>query len=119
MKKKLLVLMSALLMLALAACGGSDDASSDSGKGSDGGSVTLEAKNWEFDKEEYTVPAGDVTINLKNAEGFHSVTIDDTDVKIEGDGKATANLEAGEYTIRCATPCGEGHTDMTAKLVVE
>ncbi|WP_456271221.1 hypothetical protein [Bacillus sp. AK031] len=57
--------------------------------------------------------------DLINAEGYHELEIDGTDVKINGDGKATVNLKAGEYTIKCAVPCGECHEEMTAMLIVE
>lgn len=45
----------------------------------------------------YTAPSGKVTVNLKNAEGFHRNANDGTEMEIHGDGKATANLEPGEY----------------------
>ncbi|WP_243299486.1 cytochrome C oxidase subunit II [Bacillus litorisediminis] len=116
MKKTFFVIMVLLVMLIGTACGGAGDAD----EGSTGGNtVTIEASNWQFDKTEYTVPAGDVTVNLKNADGFHGITIEGTEISIEGDGKATANLKAGEYTIRCSVICGEGHAEMVAKLIVE
>ena len=116
MKKTIFAIMVLLVMLLATACGGSGEAS----EGSDGGNiVTIQASNWQFDKAEYTVPAGNVTVNLKNADGFHGITIEGTDISIEGDGKATANLKAGEYTIRCSVICGDGHTEMVAKLIVE
>jgi cytochrome c oxidase subunit II len=113
MKKGLWLVPFLLISMVMTACG-SEDASS-----SEGNTVTVEASNWEFDKQEYKVPAGDVTINLKNADGYHGITIEGTDVKIDGEGKATVNLKAGEYTIKCNIPCGEGHQEMTAMLIVE
>jgi cytochrome c oxidase subunit 2 len=118
MKKLLVLFGSLMLIVVLAACGGGEEASSGSGDGSDN-TVVLEAKNFEFDKAEYTVPAGKVTVELKSLEGHHGVIIEGTDIAIDGEGRATDTLEAGEYTIHCSVPCGAGHADMTAKLIVE
>ncbi|MBB6454053.1 heme/copper-type cytochrome/quinol oxidase subunit 2 [Salirhabdus euzebyi] len=123
MKKLMLTSLFTLLLLALAACGGDDNATSgsDDASGGEGTSSTVElvATNWDFAEDTYTVPAGEVTFELINEEGFHGITINGTDVKIDGEGTATATLEAGEYTIICNVPCGEGHAEMTAQLVVQ
>lgn len=123
MKKLIIGTIFILIVLVLAACGGGDDSASES-KASDEGSssantVELVASNWEFEKENYTVPAGEVTFELINKDGFHGIMVEGTDVAIEGEGSATATLEPGEYTIRCTVPCGEGHTDMSTTLIVE
>lgn len=123
MKKFIVGTMFLAFVLVLAACGGGDDTSGESKSSGESSSsantVELVASNWEFEKDSYTVPAGEVKVDLVNKDGFHGITIEGTDVAIEGDGSATATLEAGEYTIRCTVPCGEGHTDMTTKLIVE
>ncbi|WP_186578906.1 cupredoxin domain-containing protein [Aquibacillus kalidii] len=120
MKKVMLTIILSALVFFLAACGGNDsDSSNTSSESGSGTPVDLVASNWEFDQDTYTVPAGDVTFNLKNKEGFHGIKVEGTDVTIEGEGSATTNLEAGEYTIRCVVPCGTGHAEMSAKLVVE
>jgi cytochrome c oxidase subunit II len=111
MKKLLLLAIISMFTLGLAACGGSD-----SSKEAD---VTIEATNWDFNQEEYHVKAGDVTIALKNVSGHHGITIDNTDINIQGEGTDSANLKPGEYIIRCSIACGTGHTQMTAKLIVE
>lgn len=119
MKKLFLFLMSIGLVTALAACGGGDD-SADKGDGGGGdNALAIEASNWKFDQTEYKVPAGDVTINFKSTEGYHGLQINGTDVNLEGEGTKTVNLKAGEYTIQCSVPCGEGHADMQSKLIVE
>lgn len=121
--KKLLTLFTLSLALLLAACGGGDDdGAADNGDAStdgDSAAVDIVATNWEFDQEEYTVPAGEVTLNLVNEEGFHGISVDGTDLSIEDEGTATAELEPGEYTIRCSVPCGAGHADMVSTLIVE
>ncbi|SHM38070.1 cytochrome C oxidase subunit II [Gracilibacillus kekensis] len=123
MKKTLLGLATLLLVLILAACGGGDDEGSSSDTGDtasgDGAVVDIKASNWEFDQEEYTVPAGEVTVNLSNEEGFHGIEVEGTDIQIDSEGSASATLEPGEYTIRCSVMCGAGHDDMVATLIVE
>ena len=105
------------LILVLAACGGGDDESSASSDTSE--KVVLEASNWDFDQEEYQAKAGDVTIELVNAEGMHGITIDELDgFELEGEGSKTVELEAGEYTVRCSIPCGQGHADMVTTIQV-
>lgn len=111
------------LLFMLAACGGEDSTSgsenTSDGESSAANTVELVASNWEFEKDSYTVPAGEVTFNLVNKEGYHGITIDGTDVAIDGEGSATATLEPGEYKITCSIPCGTGHTEMSTKLIVE
>ncbi|WP_078554058.1 hypothetical protein [Bacillus alkalicellulosilyticus] len=117
MKKKV-VYYSFLVFLVglLAACGGSgneaiNDENSDN-------LIVIEASNWDFNEEEYTVTAGSVTIELKNVDGYHGIEIRGTNVKINGDGKSTVTLEPGEYEIYCSIPCGGGHDEMIATLIV-
>ncbi|GAB2532116.1 cytochrome C oxidase subunit II [Gracilibacillus alcaliphilus] len=110
------------LALMLAACGGDDtenNTSPETETNENGEAVNITASNWEFDQEEYTASAGEVVVNLSNEDGYHGIEIDGTDIAIDGDGSATATLEAGEYTIRCSIPCGTGHNDMVATLVVQ
>ncbi|WP_163581859.1 cytochrome C oxidase subunit II [Gracilibacillus saliphilus] len=126
MKKILLGMMTLSLALVLAACGGGDDEGSSNSDGEagenasgDGETVDIQASNWQFDQEEYTVPAGEVTVNLTNEEGFHGIEIEGTDIALDDAGSQTATLEPGEYTIRCSIMCGAGHDDMVATLIVE
>ncbi|WP_078593145.1 MULTISPECIES: cupredoxin domain-containing protein [Evansella] len=128
MKKRIITIISMGLVLLLAACGGEEDINStDIQTGNAGNSeansvsetVDLKADNWDFDQDTYVVSAGEVTINLSNEEGYHGIAVEGTDIEIEGDGSATASLEPGEYTIYCNIPCGEGHDDMVATLIVE
>ncbi|WP_280771701.1 cytochrome C oxidase subunit II [Salipaludibacillus daqingensis] len=122
MKKKLIGLMLLALVLVLVACGGNEDVTeieNQSGDNVSSSEVNLVASNWDFDEDTYIADAGDVTFNLTNEEGHHGIMIDGTDVEIDGEGSARASLEPGEYTIYCSIPCGEGHDDMEATLVVE
>ncbi|ADU30574.1 cytochrome c oxidase subunit II [Evansella cellulosilytica] len=108
------------IMLVTTACGGNENGvSSNNTETREGSEITVVATNWDFDQETYTVPAGEVTVNLVNEEGFHGIKIDDTSISIEGEGSYTASLEPGEYRIWCSIPCGEGHDVMEATLIVE
>ncbi len=121
MKKLLLSSFIIASVVSLAACGGGE--SSGNGSESKGattaGTVELNASNWKFDQETYHVSAGEITFNLKNAEGYHGIEIEGTDIKIDGEGSAKATLEPGEYTVKCSIQCGAGHEEMTATIVVE
>lgn len=115
--KKIIALLSIFF---LAACGGKNEAILlEKQRAKSGKIVEIIAENWAFDKETYVVPAGEITVNLKNKEGFHGIAIEGTDIAIEGDGFYTTTLEAGEYKIVCSIICGTGHYDMVATLVVK
>jgi cytochrome c oxidase subunit 2 len=119
LKKSLWLAMTAILAVGLlAACGGAKD-KKESTKNADE-TVTIEAKNFEFDKKEYKIPANkDVALKLKNVEGSHGLMVEGEDVNISGDSSDVVNLKPGKYTIRCTVPCGQGHAKMVSKLVVE
>lgn len=137
MRKGLFTAILLGLILVLAACGGNDDSATEDTGGNDATEQTedngsaegtapnndldITATDWEFDKKEYTVSAGqEVKIALTNAEGMHGLAIDEFDVNIDGDGEATFTPEEpGEYKIYCSIPCGQGHADMTSTLIVK
>jgi cytochrome c oxidase subunit II len=114
--------LAAIAMLAigiLAACGGGKEKKEESAKNAEE-TVTIEAKNFEFDKKEYKIPANkDVALKLENVDGNHALMIEGEDVNISGGSSDVVNLKPGEYTLRCSIPCGNGHADMVSKLVVE
>jgi len=136
-KKSILVTILLGLILVLAACsGGNSDSgtitevdnsteetedTSSSEDSTANNDFEIKATNFDFDKAEYTVKAGEeVKISLVNEEGMHGIAIDGLDVEIEGDGEATFTpTEPGEYTIYCNIPCGQGHGDMVSTLVVQ
>jgi cytochrome c oxidase subunit II len=121
MLKKSFWLTAVLILSAviLAACGGGNDEQGKSAENAEE-TITIEAANWKFDQDEYTIPADtDVAIELKNAEGIHGVMIEGEDINIEGDEAKVVNLKPGEYTLRCSVACGTGHAEMVSKLVVK
>lgn len=136
MKKGILVTLFLSLILVLAACGGDDNSNTadndvdnsaeetentSSPEESSSNEIEIQASNFELNPSEYTVNAGEeVKLSLTNVEGTHGITINELDVSIEGDGEAVFTPEEpGEYTIYCNIPCGEGHSDMVATLIVQ
>lgn len=137
MKRSILVTLFLGLILVLAACGGDDTSSSTDNDGdnspttetetagsseeTNSNEIEIEASNFELNPSESTVNAGEeVKLTLTNVEGMHGISIDELDVSIEGDGEAVFTPEEpGEYTIYCNIPCGEGHSDMVATLIVQ
>lgn len=86
--------------------------------------VEINAKNFVLagpngEKTFYVKAGEEVTLSLKNEEGFHGLAIADLKVNLDQEGEVKFTPEtAGEYTIACSVFCGVGHGDMTAKLVV-
>jgi cytochrome c oxidase subunit II len=131
MKKGLLAALLFSLILVLAACGGDDKAAEGTNSAADqnteattpdaNNEVNIVASNFEFDKDVYTVKAGEeVKVSLTNDQGMHGITIEGMDVSIEGEGEATFTpTEPGEYKIFCSIMCGEGHAEMVSTLVVQ
>lgn len=134
--KKLIVLALAIsLVFALSACGKKETAQPPAAGGTTTGGTTaggaaaggaqnikLTATNWKFDQPEYKVKQGqDVTVTLENKEGLHGAQIKDFNVNLSGNTltKTFKADKAGTYDIICSVPCGQGHLNMKAKLIVE
>jgi cytochrome c oxidase subunit 2 len=85
--------------------------------------LKVEAYNdFTFDQSEYRVKQGDnVRLVLKNVSGVHGIEIAALGIKLEGDTLQQDVVfdQPGEYEIVCSIPCGIGHVDMKAKLIVE
>lgn len=136
-RKSVLLFIFSAMVLILAACGGGEQEESG---GTDNiaenagqerteteeattevaSSIDISASNWEFDKEEYVVKAGEpITLNFTSEEGVHGIGIEGTDINIQQDQQEEVTLEPGEYKIYCNVPCGQGHADMTATIIVQ
>ncbi|WP_276358000.1 cupredoxin domain-containing protein [Cohnella caldifontis] len=83
--------------------------------------ITVNAKNFEFDQKEIKVKKGDsVTIALNNSQGNHGLKIEGYDVEVKGGKSVTFTADkAGEFNFSCSIMCGAGHAEMTGKLIVE
>lgn len=86
---------------------------------------TMNAKNWQFDPDTITVNKGDtVILKITGADAAHSFMLKDYDLNIKIEPGQTQTIEfvadkAGEFSFRCGVPCGEGHREMTGKLIVQ
>ncbi|WP_054711332.1 hypothetical protein [Bacillus sp. JCM 19041] len=126
MTKQFNMVLALTFILFLAACGGADnndDADqTEENNTANGETLTIQAMNFQFDQEEYSVPAGEMTIELENAEGNHGIIIkganEGEDIVLNSSGSTMATLEPGEYQIECSIPCGSGHSDMVSTLIV-
>lgn len=82
--------------------------------------IRVQAYNWYFDQEEYTVEAGTpVVLTMRNMFGRHNIKIEELDLIINEGDEVEYTFEPGVYTIVCDIMCGEGHFDMVAKLIAE
>ncbi|TJY41134.1 cytochrome C oxidase subunit II [Cohnella pontilimi] len=125
--KKWILTLGLLLTAALvmAGCGGkkSEPASSPAASQAAGGgkTITVDAKNFEFDQKEIKVKKGEtVTITLKNSQGNHGLKIEGYDKEVKGNESVTFTADqAGEFKFECSIMCGAGHKDMVGTLIVE
>ena len=84
--------------------------------------LRITGKNFEFNQAEYHIPAGqEIIISYKNelGGGIHGMAINGTDINLMDGDKVAYTFEPGVYDIVCSVMCGVGHTEMTAKLIVE
>ncbi|NOU97625.1 hypothetical protein GC093_31015 [Paenibacillus sp. LMG 31456] len=87
-----------------------------------GPTLKFVASNFQFDKPEYTVKAGEkVTVSLQNKEGLHAMEIVGLNVKLDGNTKSADVTfdKPGTYEVHCILPCGPGHAEMKSKLIVQ
>lgn len=87
-----------------------------------GKSLKITATNWKFDQTEYKVAKGStLNVNFLSKEGIHEVDIQGLDVHLTkaNSTKSVTFDKPGTYEIHCVLPCGQGHADMKATLVVE
>ncbi|WP_256760806.1 cupredoxin domain-containing protein [Cohnella sp. WQ 127256] len=122
-KKIAYILTLTALVLALSACGGNKNEAANNSKPSSEAAasqeVIIKAKNWEFDKTEYSIPKDTpIKLTLENESGAHGIEIVGQDIKIRGNKSEVITLPAGTYDIKCNIACGTGHGKMITKLVV-
>lgn len=87
-----------------------------------GTTLKITLSNWHFDQPEYQVKAGETKkVSLVLAEGVHALAIPDLGIKLDGQNRSVDFKfdKPGTYEMHCDLPCGQGHQDMKAKLVVQ
>lgn len=85
-------------------------------------SLKITMSNWKFDQAEYTVKAGESKkVTLVLAEGVHELNIPDLGIKLNAQNRqAEVKFDkAGKFEMHCSLPCGQGHDQMKATLVVQ
>ncbi|GAA3407246.1 cupredoxin domain-containing protein [Paenibacillus hodogayensis] len=95
-----------------------EEAGAESGKPQ----LKITASNFQFDQPEYKVKKGEtLQVVLKNKEGTHGIDIAKLGISLSGKdlSKEVTFDTAGTYEILCSVPCGTGHVNMKAKLIVE
>lgn len=126
MKKWMMLVIIVAIAASLTACGGGNNESSGNANVTEADAagakeVKVVASNWNFDADEYTITKGEpVKFVLENAEGYHTFEIKGAGIEVKPDSdKAYTFAEPGTYTIKCSTICGQGHSKMEAKLIVQ
>lgn len=87
--------------------------------------ISMIAKQWEFDPSTITVNKGDkVVLHVKSIDVAHGISISQFGVSEYLEPGKTVDIEfiadkTGEFTFFCNVYCGEGHSSMRGKLIVE
>lgn len=95
-----------------------DEAAAEAGKPQ----LKITASNFKFDQAEYKVKSGEtLQVVVKNSEGVHGIDIAQLGISLSGKelSKEVTFDKPGTYEIMCNVPCGVGHVNMKAKLIVE
>lgn len=95
-----------------------DEAAAEAGKPQ----LKITASNFKFDQAEYKVKKGEtLQVVVKNSEGVHGIDITQLGISLSGKelSKEVTFDKPGTYDILCNVPCGAGHVNMKAKLIVE
>ncbi|TCZ73782.1 cytochrome C oxidase subunit II [Paenibacillus albiflavus] len=125
MKKLWTLLLGAAIMLSLTACGDGGAPKFSETTDSAKSAVTVVATNWKLDQQEYKVKKGEpFTLTLDVQEGVHGIKLEGLSGSLAGkkgspSTKTIIANEAGSYLITCNVSCGQGHSDMKARLIVE
>ncbi|GGD90970.1 cupredoxin domain-containing protein [Paenibacillus nasutitermitis] len=140
MKWTVIAALMIVAVMALSACGNNNKdnnsttntntpsnnsaSSNDSSTNAAGGEtkeITIDASNWKFDQTEIKANKGDtIKLTLKNSQGVHGISIEDLGVDIKGgETKEFTVNDAGTFEFHCSVQCGQGHNDMSGKIIVE
>jgi cytochrome c oxidase subunit 2 len=80
------------------------------------------AETFKYDKPEYHVKKGvPVNLTLEFKDGKHGARLADFNINLNADNPTATFTpdKAGTFLIKCSVPCGTGHMEMTANLIVE
>jgi cytochrome c oxidase subunit 2 len=130
MIRKAAILCSIVFALLLTACGTGTDSSNPDGANSSAADTNLTAEeeiviiatNYSFDQKEYHLKKGvPVKIIFKNESGNHGILVPEMKLRLDAKDSSKVILpeEAGTFEVTCAIMCGSGHSEMSAKIIVE
>ena len=129
MIRKAAILGSIVFALLLSACGADSSSNSDSANSGNAGTnltaeeeIVITATNYSFDQKEYHLKKGvPVKITFKNESGNHGILVPEMKLRLDGKDSSRVILpeEAGTFEVTCAIMCGSGHSEMSAKIIVE
>lgn len=133
MIRKAAILCSIVFALMLTACSSNTSNSSNNASGSPAGSnaesnltaedeIVITATNYSFDQKEYHLKKGvPVKITFKNESGNHGILVPEMKLRLDAKNSSRVILpeEAGTFEMTCAIMCGSGHSQMSAKIIVE
>lgn len=86
--------------------------------------VTVTTSNWAFSPAVISAKKGEkVQLKLVGGEGIHGFAVPELglNVRVEAGQTVTIDLPtdtAGTFGARCSIPCGEGHRDMQATVII-
>lgn len=84
--------------------------------------LRIKATNFEFDQAEYKVKAGtNYKVKYSNTLGNHGVEFVGLGIELNKDTPETEVTfdKPGTYEMHCSIMCGQGHSTMISKLIVE
>lgn len=86
---------------------------------------TMTAKQWFFEPSEIRIKQGNkVKLTIKSIDVTHGFALPDFGVKVDLQPNIKQTVEfiadkQGEFTFFCSVYCGQGHSGMKGKLIVE
>lgn len=80
--------------------------------------ISVDAKRWQFTPDIIRVKKGQrVKIIVNNTDTIHGINLPDFNAAGNDSIEFTAD-KVGEFTFRCNTFCGDGHSAMQGKIIV-
>jgi cytochrome c oxidase subunit 2 len=81
--------------------------------------ITIDAQRFAFSSDTITVKQGEVVrVKINNLDGLHGMRI--PELGIYGDNFVEFSADKkGEFMFYCNNYCGEGHSNMQGKIIVE
>lgn len=86
--------------------------------------IEIEASDWSFTPDTITAKKGErVTLKITSVTGDHGFGVKELDINAKVDEGQTVTIDLptstpGTYTVYCSVPCGPGHKDMLATIVI-